>query len=157
MGAKTSKKTYDNALAMLHRYMEEHNMRNSPVREMVLNEICQMPQPFTAEHLQQVCSEDHISAGTVYNALRLFLGIGILHAIKRQRGNTSVEYELVCEKRTRMQVICEKCGRITSFHDKAIDTLVQSSRRTNFIMDHFVLTLYGECKKCKKITKITTT
>lgn len=157
MSAKTNKKTYDAALAKLHQYMEEHNMRYSPVREMVLNEVCNLQQPFTAEQLQEVCKEERISVGTVYNALRLFIDIGILHAIKRQRGSSSTEYEVVCEKRTRMQVICEKCGRITNFHDKAIDMIVRNSKRTNFIMDHFVLSIYGECKKCKQIKKNETT
>lgn len=149
MSGKTNRKTYGAAMAMLHQHMEERNMRHSPVREMVLNEVCQLQQPFTAEQLQQACAENRISMGTVYNALRLFLQIGILHAIKRQRGTVATEYELVCEKRSRMQVICEKCGRMTEFHDKAIDIIIRNSKRTNFIMDHFVLTLYGECKKCK--------
>lgn len=157
MSAKTSKKTYDAAIAKLHRYIEEHNMRHSPVREMILNKMCMLPHPFTAEQLEEACTEERISLGTVYNVLRLFLKIGILHSITRQRGSKATEYELVYEKRTRMQTVCEECGRVTNFHDKSIDMIVQNSKRANFIVDHFVLTMYGECKKCRKTKEIKTT
>lgn len=126
-------------------------MRPTAERRMVLEQVCQLPQPFTAEQLIEVCSEQRISVGTVYNTLNLFISARILHAIERQRGKAATEYELIIGSQARMIVICERCGRQTELHDKAIDRLVRERRYSNFKMQHFSLFVYGECKICRRL------
>ena len=146
-----SGKTYDAALARLTGYIKEQGLRSTPVRRMVLEQICLLPQPFTAEQLTQACVAERISVGTVYNSLSLFLSAQILHATNRQRGKTATEYELITGTPNRMQIICQKCGRVANMHDKAIEHLIEKRKYSNFNVSHFSVFVYGECKHCRRI------
>ncbi|MGN0226824.1 MAG: Fur family transcriptional regulator [Paludibacteraceae bacterium] len=146
--AKT--RSYSSALTVLGRYLRENGMRPSPVRNLVLEQVCQLPQPFTAEELITVCRPERISIGTVYNSLNLFINAQLLRATERQRGKAATEYELIAGSGMRMVVICTKCGRRTEFHDKAIGRLIQERRYSNFNVSHVSLCVYGECKVCRR-------
>ena len=141
---------YDAALERLNGYIAEQNMRYSQVREMVLEQVCLLPQPFTADQLAQACKAERISVGTVYNSLSLFLKSQILHATKRERGRAATEYELIAGTHNRMQVICQKCGRVAEIHDKAIDRLIKVRKYSNFNLHHYSLFVYGESKHCRR-------
>lgn len=143
-------KTYEAALVKLNEYIAAHPMRKSHVREMVLEQVCLIQQPFTAEQLAEACAAERISVGTVYNALELFITAQILHAISRQRGKGATQYEVIPGKQIHMQIRCGKCGRITEIHDNAIDHLVRVRKYMNFEMQRYTLLIYGECKHCRK-------
>ena len=146
-----STKTYKAAQDKLDAYIRNNGLRASKVRNIVLEQACQLQQPFVAEQLVEACAAERISVGTVYNALNLFLLARILHAINRQRGKTATEYEIVAGSVTRMQVVCSRCGRVTEFHDKAISRLVQERAYSNFNLQRFSLFVYGECKICRRL------
>lgn len=124
-------------------------MRPSKVRNMVLTQVCLLPQPFTADQLMAACAEERISVGTVYNALDLFVKAMLLHATQRQRGKAATEYELMAGSPTRMRYICQKCGRTVEIQDKVLTRMVTERKYTNFNMQHFSLFVYGECKICR--------
>lgn len=146
-------KTYEAALTKLQAYMEEYKLRHSPVREMVLEQVCILPQPFTASQLVEACKTERISVGTVFNNLKLFVQAQILHAIDRQRGKEATRYELIPGKLVHMQMICGKCGRVSEFKDKAIEHLIRIRKYRNFDMQHYSLFVYGECKHCQRKVK----
>lgn len=146
-------KLYRAALLALSNYVKTHGMRPSSVRNMVLELICQLPQPFTAQQLVKACEPEHISVATVYNVLELLVDAQILHVSNRQRGKTNNEYELIVLPRPRMQVVCLKCGRVTDIQDKAIERLVEERKYTNFEMQRFSLFIYGECRTCRRRRK----
>ena len=143
-------KTYEQALEQMNIYIQEHNMRHTPVRQMVLEQACLLPQPFTASQLEKACLAERISAGTVYNSLSLFISEQILHAIKRQHGQTATQYEFTGGKSIRMQIICRKCGRVSEFRDKAIEHLVMTRPYSNFNVQRLTMYAYGECKHCRR-------
>ena len=145
-----SSKTHNAALKQLNAYLKAHEMRPSKVRNMVLAQICSMPQPFTAEQLVEACQAERISVGTVYNALNLFVLAQILQMHDRQRGRMASEYEVIIGTAMRMQVVCTKCGRVTEVHDQAIERLIKERKYTNFNLQHVSLFVYGECKLCRK-------
>lgn len=88
--------------------------------------------------------------GTIYNSLNTFVDAQILRATERQRGKAATEYELITGSSNRLQIVCKKCGRVTDITDKAITTLVQNRKYSNFNMQHFSLFIYGECRICRK-------
>ena len=143
-------KIYDTALTRLNAYIQQEKLRVSPVRKMVLEKVCLLKQPFTAEQLIAACAEEHISDATIYNALTLFITARILQATKRQRGQTATEYELTIGTHSRMQIVCLKCGRVTTFHDKALEQIVKEHKYYNFNFNRFSMFVYGECKHCRK-------
>ena len=130
--------------------MKTHNMRPSAVRKVVLENVCNLHQPFTAEQLVEVCAIERISVATVYNALDTFTKADIIRGLLRQRGQGATLYELVIETPKHMQYICKKCGRIVDFNDKAIGRLIEERRYANFILQQYSLVVYGECKMCRK-------
>ena len=146
----TGQESYIAAQERLDTYVREHGMRPSKVRNMVLEQVCQLEQPFVADQLVEACKKERISVGTVYNALSLFLLAQILHAIDRQRGRTATEYELMTGSVIRMQILCGKCGRVADIHDKVIERMVKERKYSNFTMQHFSLFVYGECKICRR-------
>jgi len=145
-----SARSYSSALTQLNRYLHENEKRPSRVREMVLTQVFQLPQPFTAEQLVKACEEDHISVGTVYNSLNLFIDARILRATIRQRGKSATEYELLFGATNKVQFICKKCGRTVEFSDQLIAKSIKTHGYNNFVMQNYNLTVYGECKICRK-------
>lgn len=139
---------YKTALATFSNYLATHEMRMTIVRQMVLNEMCQLPQPFTADQLEAVCRAERISRGTIYNTLSLLLKANVVHATKRQYGRTSVQYEITTGETSHMKVVCRLCGREAEFHDKAIGRLIQERKYYNFQLRSYTLIVYGECKIC---------
>ena len=103
--------------------------------------------------LAEACEAERISTGSVYNALNLFIKANILRATTRQRGNAATEYELVLGSPARMMIVCQRCGRRTEFHDKAIDRMARERKYSNFNMQQYSLVVYGECKVCRKKVK----
>lgn len=150
MGSSKIFKIFGGALERMNAYLAAHNMRFSPVREVVLEQACLLPQPFTAAQLVEACLSERISQGTVYNCLQLFVEAQILHANERQRGRAAIEYEIITGNQIRMQVICQKCGRVSSFRDPAIERIVRERKYSNFNLQHFTLYVYGECRRCKQ-------
>lgn len=148
------KTSFNSAAKRLKAYVAENGLRQSSVRLMVLEQACMLSQPFTADRLAKACEEERISVGTVYNALELFVKANIFHAVNRQRGRMATEYEVVAENQIRMQTICQKCGRVSNFHDPAIELIVRARKFSNFNLQHFTLFAYGECKKCKQKKKV---
>jgi len=142
-------RSYKNAQDRLFRYLREHGMRPSKVRDMVLNAVCQLPQPFTAEQLIAACAEQYISVGTIYNALNVFVDARVLHAYKRQQGQLATEYELIAGTPNKIQIICQKCGRVQSLSEPAVSMAIKEGKYNNFNMQHFTLYIYGECKICR--------
>ena len=145
-------KSYKAAQDKLNAYVRENEMRPSRVRNMVLETMCQLAQPFTAEQLLKACEPEHISVGTVYNALNLFVDANIVRATKRQRGKMATEYELIAGSANCLQFVCKKCGRTVDFTDQPIARMIKQHKYNNFILQHYSLFVYGECKICRKRT-----
>ena len=140
---------YEEVLERLNAYILKHNMRHTPEREMVLEEICNLTQPFTADKLAEKCRPLRLSQGTVYNSLSLFVSARILHAFNREEGRTSTEYELTTGVKSHIRMVCTTCGRIAEIHDKAIEHIVQSRKYSNFTPGHYTMQIYGQCKVCR--------
>lgn len=143
-------KAYASASERLSRYVKDHNMRPSAVRNIVLEQACALHQPFTAEQLIAVCATERISVGTVYNSLDLFVKANILRGAQRQRGHIATEYELICDNSKHMQYICTNCGRVVDFNDKAIARLIEERKYSNLNLHSYSLIVYGECKVCRR-------
>lgn len=95
---------------------------------------------------------EHISTGSVYNALNLFVDAEIVRVYDRGYGQTVTEYELnTAASRSHMQLICRKCGRRANFYDKAIMRLIAERKYPNFNMQNYTLVVYGECKICRRL------
>ena len=144
-------KLYTTALEHLQNYLLSHNMRVTVERKMVLEQVCMLKQPFTAQQLVEACEAERISRATVYNNLDVFLTAQLLHAFNKQTGRAFTEYELTTSPSPRLQFICTNCGRTVEMHDKAIERMVRERKYSNFDLRTFSLYVYGQCKICRRI------
>lgn len=148
----TNKLPYEEALRRLNDYIETHDMRHTPEREMVLNEICDMPQPFTADQLTERCKPLRLTQGTVYNTLKLFVVARILHSFIREAGRSATQYELAVGTKSSVFMVCTRCGRSVELRDKAaFEHIVAMRRYSNFVPESYSMRIYGHCKLCRRI------
>ncbi len=143
-------KTYEAAQERLNAYIKQKKLRASTVRKAVLEKVCLIKQPFTAEQLIEACEEEFISDATIYNALNLFVAANILQTVKRQRGQTAVEYELTYSSHSKMQIVCLECGRVTNVRDKILEQQIKEYKYYNFNPNRISMIIYGVCKHCRK-------
>ena len=142
---------YKSAQEKLNTYVRTHELRESAVRNLVLEQICRLPQPFVASQLEEVCKNERISVGTVYNAIHLFVDAKLLKVYDRGEGLTVTEYELMTSvSRSHMLIMCRKCGRRVAFNNKTISRLAMEHKYANFNQQNFTLVVYGECKICRR-------
>ena len=141
---------YKAALAMLDQYIYEHKFRHTPEREIVLQIICDLHQPFTPVQVVEKIAKENISQATVYNCINFFEQAGIIHLLQKRMTKSRSEWEIISDKRNHLQLICKKCGRISDFNDIAITNAVELRKYSNFTPKHFTIFVYGECKHCRK-------
>ena len=67
-----------------------------------------------------------------------------------KRGKAATEYEVITGEHHRMEIICQKCGRVAEIQDKAIARLIKERKYSNFTLQHYSLFVYGECKICRR-------
>lgn len=142
-------------LEKLNAYIAEHGLRHTIEREMVLEEACRLPQPFTTGQLIEQMEKRHVSKATVYNVVQLLGLARILQCVHRASTRERVQYEIITQQTQRMQLKCTKCGRVAEFYDVAIINLVRARKYNNFNMQSFSLYVYGECKLCRSPKRIT--
>lgn len=142
--------SYKVAQSKLETYIQANNLRHTPERYSLLRYVCALEQPFSVDSLVKVAEEEHISLGTIYNSVNLFVSAQILHCINRRDGRKWAQYELMTQRTMRMEMICTRCGRVSRIKDAAIEKLVRTRKYSNFNMQGYSLYIYGECKTCKR-------
>ena len=148
MAVKTED-TYRKALEQLSAYMSERPMRRTQEREMILQKVCALRR-FSVDQLRGSLTELLISRATIYNALSVFEKAGIIHRLDKEFGVRAGQYELVQSDASHIQVICQRCGRVSEVHDTTVLRLLADKRFTNFVPKRFSLYLYGTCKVCRR-------
>lgn len=145
---------YASCKAQLSDYIDQHGLRHTQERDILLRHICQLPQPFAVSELVEKGKNDHISQATVYNTLTLLVSARILHMVSGgSANNRSALYELFTRRDARLEFICRRCGRVVAFDDKILDDRVRAHKYINFNPQTFSLYVYGECKTCKRKRK----
>lgn len=140
---------YHQAEQMLLEYQGLHKMRNTPERRLILRLITEHSGRFTPADVISWLKKHYISPATVYNTLRILEDAHILHCLRKQHSSRMMEYELAFGEQSSMQIVCTKCGRVTTVRDKSTETALHMKNYPNFIMQHYSVYVFGECKKCK--------
>ena len=143
--------TYKAALNKLETYIKDNGLRHTPERYTLLRHICALEQPFGIDTLAgSLSEEDRISPATIYNTINLLVSAQILHCVSRRDGRKYAQYQLTAQPAVRFELVCTRCGRISSFKDKAIENLIRTRKYSNFNLQGYSLYIYGECKTCKR-------
>lgn len=145
-----SSQLYEDAERRLLEYQSLHHLRTTPERLCILAQIVRHAGRFTPADVVEWVKKDFVSQATVYNTLTILESAQIVHCLRKQQNSRLMEYELLLGDQSTMQIVCSKCGRVSRVKVQMADTALRMKQYSNFVMQHYSIYLFGECKHCKK-------
>ena len=142
--------TYSQSLRRLGQYLARKGMRASVERQTLLRFFCSGKRSWTMAELIEEGGKEHICRATVYNAVRVLTEAEIVGIRKPGGIHQTPVYELNETGQNHIRMICTRCKRETELKDTGITRMVNEKKYRNFVMRRFELTVYGECKVCRK-------
>lgn len=138
---------FEEAKAIFTNYMETNNLRKTPERFAILEEIYKRTDHFDAEVLFIHMKTQHyrVSRATVYNTLELLVACDLI--TKHQFGKNVTQYEKSYGYKQHDHLICVDCGKVLEFCDPRIQNIKNMmGEMLQFKVTHHNLNLYGKCE-----------
>ncbi|MCC7345722.1 MAG: transcriptional repressor [Deltaproteobacteria bacterium] len=135
-------------MEVLNRYLDEHGMKHTRQREIIVGEFLKSNKHLQIEELLNQVKKIEPSIGyvTVYRTLMLLKECGLAH--QRHFGDGKSLFEKAGDHHDHM--ICIKCGSINEFEDDRIEKLQeQVAKRINFKIVSHRHEIYGCCSRCQ--------
>ena len=136
---------------VLARYLEEHNLKHTKQRDLILDAFLRTQGHVTSEELYQKVREEHPSIGytTVYRTMKLLAEAGL--AQERHFDDGVTRYEI--EQEHHDHLVCLRCGRIIEFECEEIEVAQNDvALRHGFQVLRHRHELYGHCAECRDAT-----
>lgn len=133
----------------LARYLDEHNLKHTRQRDVILDTFLGAEGHVTSEEIFQALREDHPNIGytTVYRTMKLLCEAGL--AQERHFGDGLTRYEI--EHHHHDHLICTSCGRIIEFECGMIEAAQEEiADRYGFRILRHRHELYGHCDRCRE-------
>ncbi len=132
---------------ILARYIKDHNMRNTPEREAILDLIYDTGELLTHNDVYDRMKDSfRVSQGTVYNTLNLLSKLGLV--VKHVTGN-DIRFQACFGQRDNMITVCTRCGRTSKFESQNVSFSLTNAQYRRFHPEQVVATIYGICSFCQ--------
>lgn len=124
----------------------------TPIRQAILNILCQASQPLTVRHILSQLGLDKVKAhrATVYRDIEFLTHHGLVncYALKDQ---SVLHYEIVSDHHH--HIVCESCGHVENILPQNIEVAILDYQNTlkkqkNFAVTSHRLKFYGICSTC---------
>ena len=131
----------------LARYLEQHNLKHTRQRALILDAFLEMGTHVTSEEVYQRVRDQSPNIGytTVYRTMKLLAEAGL--AQERRFDDGVTRYEMEHEHHDHL--VCLRCGRIIEFECPEIETAqADVAARHGFQVLRHRHELYGHCAAC---------
>jgi Fur family ferric uptake transcriptional regulator len=132
----------------LARYLEDHNLKHTKQRDLILEAFLTSKGHVTSEELYEKVRERNATIGytTVYRTMKLLCDAGL--AQERNFDDGVTRYEIEHEHHDHL--VCLKCGKIIEFECRMIESTQEKIAETyNFRLLRHRHELYGHCGDCR--------
>lgn len=129
-------------------YLENKELRKTPERYAILEEIYSMDGHFDVDELfiRMKKQKYQVSRATVYNTLDLLVECDLVS--KHQFGKNLAQYEKAYGYKQHDHLICTDCHKVVEFCDPRIQNIQNTvGSLLNFDVIHHSLILYANCTK----------
>jgi Fur family ferric uptake transcriptional regulator len=140
----------NNPANILRQYLKDRNLRSTPERFEVLEEVMRIPGHFDTDmlYIAMRSSGSKVSRATVYASVEILTDCGLLARYRFK--DKQARYEFVSGSEHHHHIICDTCGEIDEFIDKRVDRLaVQAAKLLDYELRGSALHITGTCSKCR--------
>ncbi|MBW1721657.1 MAG: transcriptional repressor [Deltaproteobacteria bacterium] len=132
-------------------FIGEKGLRNTPEREMIIEEIFASREHFDVDELYLRLRKkgSKVSKASIYRNLPLILECGLIKEVWHQDGH--MHYEPLYGREHHCHLRCIRCGRVIEFYEEELKNIEKRlEERYRFqIIDHRMDVL-GYCPECRK-------
>jgi Fur family ferric uptake transcriptional regulator len=139
---------HDAAREVLARYLEQHNLKHTKQRDLILEAFLQSERHATSDEIYQTVRAEHPNIGytTVYRTMKLLCDAGLAEEHHFDDGVT--RYEIDNEHHDHL--VCVRCGKIIEFECRAIEQAqLEIAEEHKFHVLRHRHELYGHCRACR--------
>ena len=151
-----NQQVFEEVSKIFRSYLETRELRKTPERFAILEEIYTRRGHFDVESLHQSMQDKkyRVSRATLYNTLELLEDCFLV--TRHQFGKNISQYEKSFPNRQHDHLICTDCHKVVEFCDPRIYTIQKMVEETqHFRVIHHSLTFYASCtaRDCENFGK----